>query len=433
MSEKVTFIPTKKPFPKLQKSILQLLGPSVIFVALSLNGGEMLLWPDLVSRYGLQLLWVIPVILILQYAVNIEIERYTFTTGKNTLTALTEKFSFLSPFFILSIILSLLWPAWVLTSANILAFLVGVPQFSSVVAFFLLVLIILIWSSKKSYLMIEKITKVGLLLLLIMTLYVILSKFDIGLFQLGFGNHLIPNDPSDKMLYLSALAFGGVAGVLNFVQSNWVLKKGYGVCQYQSGEIVDYQSEESKTNWKDWYSILLKEHFVLFWGGNMVGIFLISLLSIFTIRGTNLKGFSILSYQVQTLTNTLPLLGFVWGFCIFLLFFMAQITILDAAGHLLDSLNTSKLKHNHFSQIVGCLGLFILAFIILNPSFNQPSLLLQISASLSAFIMAIYPILLLILNIKTLPDYAKPKVWNRLLVVSCSLFYLVMTIWTFFF
>lgn len=36
-------------------------------------------------------------------------------------------------------------------------------------------------------------------------------------------------------------------------------------------------------------------------------------------------------------------------FLISLLFFMAQITILDASGHLLDSLNASKLKYNHFS------------------------------------------------------------------------------------
>lgn len=430
MLGQTTQLPNSKPFPKLQKSILQLLGPSVIFVALSLNGGEMLLWPDLVSRYGLQLLWIIPLILVLQYAVNIEIERYTFTTGKNTLTALTEKFSFLSPFFVLSIVVSLFWPAWVLTAGNILAILVGFPEFSTIISFCLLVIIILIWSFQKSYLVIEKTTKIGLLLLLTMILYVILSKFNLSLFQNAFGNVFIPDDKSDKMLYLSALAFGGVAGVLNFVQSNWVIKKGYGACDSDSLRI-DYQLEESKINWKSWYKILLKEHFILFWGGNMVGIFLIAILSIFTIRGTNLKGFSILSYQVQSLSNTFPLLGFVWGCCIFLLFFMAQITILDAAGHLLDSLNASRLKNNNFSQIVGCLGLVILVFIIFNPSFNQPSLLLQISASLSALIMGIYPILLLILNMDTLPNYAKPKLWNKVLVIFCSLFYLIMTVWAF--
>ncbi len=33
-----------------------MIGPSVVFVALSMNGGEMLLWPNLVANYGMAIL-----------------------------------------------------------------------------------------------------------------------------------------------------------------------------------------------------------------------------------------------------------------------------------------------------------------------------------------------------------------------------------------
>jgi Na+/pantothenate symporter len=54
-------------------SFFKSIGPSILFVALSLNGGEMLLWPNLVSNYSLSLLWFVPLILTLQWATNVEI------------------------------------------------------------------------------------------------------------------------------------------------------------------------------------------------------------------------------------------------------------------------------------------------------------------------------------------------------------------------
>jgi Mn2+/Fe2+ NRAMP family transporter len=77
----------KNAFPPLTKSLFAMLGPSVVFVALSLNGGEMLLWPSLVANFGLKLLWPILIILLLQFVVNIEIERYTLVTGKRVESA----------------------------------------------------------------------------------------------------------------------------------------------------------------------------------------------------------------------------------------------------------------------------------------------------------------------------------------------------------
>jgi hypothetical protein len=418
------------PFPTPHKTLLQLLGPTVIFVALSLNGGEMLLWPDLVSRYGLQLLWIVPFILLFQYFVNLEIERYTITTGQNTLIALTSMYPLLKPFFFISIIISLVWPAWILISGNIISITFGIKN-EILISMILLISLILLWNFKKSYLIIENITKIGLSILLILIIYIFTTKFNYLTFINSFSPTLIP-DSKDKILYLSALAFGGVSGVLNLVQSNWVKNKKYGVNIYSDITKIDYKSYESEKNWKKWFSLISKEHFILFFCGNIFGIFLISILSIFTIKGSGLKGFAILKYQVETLKNENIILGMFWGLCIFLLFFMAQMTILDASGHLLNSLTKGKISSSKWSQIVGFLALLILGIIFIRPEFNLPSNILEISASLSALIMGVYPIMILRLNSLTLPFYARPKLVNYFFVTTCSLFYLFLVIFTIF-
>jgi hypothetical protein len=153
---------------------------------------------------------------------------------------------------------------------------------------------------------------------------------------------------------------------------------------------------------------------------------LIALVAIFILSNqVNLKGFEILKDQTE-------ILGLSWGIGIFVLFAMAQITILDACGNLLKVfLPKSKLTSPQISQLIGFLGLCILAITIVNPAFNQPIVLLKLSASLSAMVMVIYPIFILKLNLQTLPDYAKPKLWNKVLVWLCVLFYFSIVIWTF--
>lgn len=89
------------------KNLWQMLGPSIVFVALSLNGGEMLLWPDLVAQFGLKIIWPIPIILLLQMVVNLEIERYSAVTGKNTLQGMIEINRFLAVLFPAGILVSL--------------------------------------------------------------------------------------------------------------------------------------------------------------------------------------------------------------------------------------------------------------------------------------------------------------------------------------
>ena len=413
----------KMIFPKLNKNLWQLLGPSVVFVALSLNGGEMLLWPDLVNKYGLFILWMVPVILLLQFCVNLEIERYTVATGENTVSALIGFNKFFKVLFPLSVLISLMWPGWISNSGNLLAFIIGFPQHGAIISVFLLLLILLIWFSKKSYNLMENMAKFGLFGVLLIGIFILVASFQKGIPEIKV--NFFPQT-KDKILYVSALAFGGVAGVLNLVQSHWVMAKGYGASTFGKKTEFDWENQESVKNWNDWWKILIKEHTVLFYFGNLFGIFLIAAVAFLTLTGAKVSGFGLITYQVNLLNNLYGI-GWLWGIGIILLFFMAQMTILDASGRLLHhsfpSIPSSKL-----SQYFGLIGVLILAGIVFFPNFNQPSLLLQFSAFSSSFIMALYPPFLLAMNLK-LPKPVRPKLLNIIGIIACSLFYLISTIW----
>ena len=156
------------PFPKLKRSLWQLLGPSVVFVAVSLNGGELLLWPSLAANFSLKILWAIPIILVLQFVINLEIERYSLVTGKSTEEHLVGSVKWLAALFAFSVIISLVWPAWMSTAGNLLA-VVFLPETATeglsrnvglVITAVLLLLTAVVFKARKTYKLIERHTLV---------------------------------------------------------------------------------------------------------------------------------------------------------------------------------------------------------------------------------------------------------------------------------
>jgi hypothetical protein len=424
-------------FPKATKTLVQLIGPTILFVALSMSGGELLIWPDLIGKYGLGIIIILPIILVLQASVNLEIERYTLATGKPALESIGHTFTTLRPIFIFTIFISLVWPAWVLTAANVIGVLIGVPAYSTYFGIVLLLLIILIWFIPGSYELMEKIAKFGLLIVLIVAIVGIPILYSLTSQLPNFGANF-DLKPNDKFLFLSALAYGGVSGILNFVQSSWIINKQYGINSLpkEEHEHVDWNNSETKSNWHQWWTLILREHLILYIGGNIIGIVLLGLIASYTVANKGLSGFAILAEQIKVFMNINPIMGWLWGIGVMIVFIMAQMTILDAAGHLIKQVLP---KHNRihsitpakYSQLVGLGGVLILMLSTIIPNFTQPAFLLQVSALLSAIFMIFYPPILIWLNDKHLPEYARGKK-NRILVYGCSLFYLVFVLLTFF-
>jgi hypothetical protein len=65
---------------------LAVCGPGVIVLGLSSGSGEFLLGPAVFVRYGLAMLWVTTVAVTLQTVFNMEVMRYTLSTGEPIFT-----------------------------------------------------------------------------------------------------------------------------------------------------------------------------------------------------------------------------------------------------------------------------------------------------------------------------------------------------------
>jgi hypothetical protein len=112
-----------------------------------------------------------------------------------------------------------------------------------------------------------EIARVGLLMIVIIAFYTVIKNFNTVSVNKSFEpNNFLPVLTADKITFLSAIAFGGVSGVLNLVQSNWVQSKGYGInsskeLQYSK---IDFSLNESKQNWQKWFLTIAQEHFIFF-------------------------------------------------------------------------------------------------------------------------------------------------------------------------
>ena len=441
---------TKKlPFPPIKKTLLQLIGPSIIFVALSLNGGELLIWPSLVANHSMKILWAVPIILFLQFFVNMEIERYTLATGQSVEENLVGKVKWLAIVFALTVVVTLVWPAWMTTAGNLIIEVFGpqelqtdqVRNYSLVVTIALMLLTFLIFRFKKTYVILEKISQFGLMISLAIIVFTVILFFDLGIFWEGLKGltawGFIPSELS-RFDFLGALAFGGVAGVLNLVQSEWVKEKGYGVAGLKPSDQkkVEYESSASKRNFRKWFKMVNKEHFLLFFGANMFSIFLLGYLGRLLLPLGTAQGFQVLVAEIDVLNSHFTHLGTLFGFSAILIFVMANLVILDVIGRLsyqllaplrkagkLKSLTSSKI-----SIIAACLGILILILSVVFPSFKQPFFLLIVSASLSSITMWLYPPLLLKMNLK-LPKLVRPSAFRIVMVLFSTFFYGLFSLW----
>ncbi len=429
-----------------------MLGPSIIFAALSLSGGEMLLWPNLVSNFGLNILWPVPLILILQFAVNIEIERYALVTGKSVETSLVSKAPWLSAIFALTVLAALVWPAWMTTAGNLIAHLSGFEGTEARNVGFIIAILLLIGSwfvfqKKETYRVLEVCSRFSLILALGIIISVVVLNFDPAIFMAGLHGFTtwgyLP-EGMPRFDFVAALAYGGVAGVLNLVQGEWIQDKGYGVNSLKKSAIatIDFTTEQSRFNFKKWYRMMNAEHFIFFVFANVFSIFLLCYLGALLLPVGSAQGFQVFTAEILALNNQVQYLGTLFGVAGVIIFTMANVTILDAIGRLtfrmcgpLQQSKTSSVRTffawftaRRISQFAILLGIIILLSSLAIPSFKQPFFLLVVSASMSAFTMWIYPPLLLKLN-ANLPAITRPSLLRSILVIAAALFYGLITLW----
>jgi len=99
----------------------KIFGPSFILLGLGLGSGEIILWPYLVSNFGLGIAWGILVGITIQFFINMEVERYALIYGESIFVGFARMLKFLPLWFILSTFLGFGWPGIGLSGSHLLA------------------------------------------------------------------------------------------------------------------------------------------------------------------------------------------------------------------------------------------------------------------------------------------------------------------------
>src|SRR5680860_419520 len=88
------------------------LGVGLIVMGMAMGTGELILWPHLVSKHGLGILWLALIGITFQYFINQEVARHSLATGEGFFST-SARVIFWSPlFWLFAVVMLYIWPGW---------------------------------------------------------------------------------------------------------------------------------------------------------------------------------------------------------------------------------------------------------------------------------------------------------------------------------
>ncbi len=435
----------KLPYPP---KLRNMIGPSIILLGLGLGSGELIVWPYLVSQYGLGIIWAAVVGITLQFFINLEIERYTLLKGESIFVGFARRWKFAPYWFIFSTFVAWFWPGIIATSAKIFTHLVRVDRFEYVGIIALILIGIILSSGRSLYKTVETFQKtiiiIGVPIIAIIT-FLIAKQSDYqalgqGLIGIGEGFRFLPRN-IDLFIFLGALAYAGAGGNLNLAQSFYIKEKGYGMCKGTIGIknvilgkeasvlLEGKEATESDHNNRHfflWWRLVNKEHFLVFLFTGAFTILLVALLAYSTIFGSGIEkqGVNFLLEESKIINILVaPFVSVVFLFFVALMLFGTQLTVLDSTSRIIaenivivrKKINLSRAYYIIiWSQIVAGIAVFLIGY-------RDPISLVVLSAVINAGAMFVHIILTSILNRVTLPKVYQ-SVWWRQMIILLSIF-----------
>ncbi|MEK7168509.1 MAG: Nramp family divalent metal transporter [Patescibacteria group bacterium] len=428
--------------PKFSK----LLGPSFILLGLGLGSGEFILWPYLVSNWGMGIIWGAILGVTFQFFINMEIERYTLARGESVFVGFARQFRNLPYWFIFSTFLAWIWPGIIATSARLLGEVLGITNINMFGIGLLLLIGVILTLGPVLYRTVERFSfiliSISVPVIFILSIY--LSKRS-DLVDLVAGIANFGNLPKGLPLasFLAAFAFAGAGGNLNLAQSFYVKEKGYGMGKYGgkitsilTGKLEELKltgsrfeiTKENLEKFKKWWRVTNLEHLIVFWFGGTISILLLSLLAYSTVNGmsnlTNSVGFIIKESTVISLSLS-PVIGTLFLLIGSFMLFNTQLTVLDATSRIMSENTLILTKKGSLPKIYYTFLWLQIAFgvVIFLFNFGQPLLLLTISAVLNAVAMFVHIGLTLNLNITELEKEIRPNLFRIIPIVIAFLFF----------
>lgn len=442
---------TLKKFPSAPR-LRTLIGPSFLILAMGLGSGEVILWPYMVANYGLGIVWGAVVGLTFQFFINMEIERYALVRGESVFVGLSRLFRRVPYWFIISTFFSFGLPGIVAASAQVLSSALGWESFKYLAIFLLLLIGLVLSAGKTIYGLMERTTKTVIMAgvpFVFLLVLIIASRHDwsmlvAGLVGRGEGFHFLPEGIS-LATFLAAFAYSGAGGNLNLTQSIYIKEKGYGMGKYaqkiqglfRGGKQEEVRlagpdfsvDQENVSRFRQWWRLITKEHFMVFWTLGLVSILLLMLMSYSTVYGQagNEQGILFVIREGTAVGQALaPWLGLAFLGVIGLMLFQTQLGVMDSTSRIMsENYALLKLKGQvsgqiHLSRIYYyflwsqiAFGIFL--FLI---DVYEPKTLIVLAAILSAVSMFVHIGLVYRLNRRSLPAACQASPARRALILG---------------
>ncbi len=437
------------------------IGVGVIIIGMALGTGELIMWPHLVSKFGLGILWLALVGITLQYFINQEVARHTIATGESFFTT-SARLIYWSPLFWLgSAIILYIWPGWASTLGTILAELAGFGNYQVWAWLSLGLVLLLTFNGKSAYHMLELSLKI--IVPVFITLLIIISFFNLSLADLGLALRGLINfgyipEGIDLNILLGAIVFAGAGGMLNLCTSLWYRDKQMGMARYE-GHITNpisgkpeaigiigstfHPTKENMSKWRDWMKYVFIDQGIIFWLLGTIALVLLSVNAYVVLgeHGLVPEGQNLAILQAKIFSDHWGIAGAkIYLIMTYLMLFSVMWTVIDALTRIVtDIVHTNardgklvrhfrwleRVSVHHLYYFLVTAIVFIQAILI---PLNQPLTFLVASSVLGGLSMAIYTPLLLFLNNWRLPRELRPGLITNIFLVGASAFYIYFAI-----
>lgn len=197
------------------------------------------------------------------------------------------------------------------------------------------------------------------------------------------------------------------------------------------GQQADFGQSENKKRFAHWWSLVNKEHFLVFLLTGAITILLLALLSYITSR-SNLglyQGVDFLEYEARIISQmSLNFVGGIFLALVALMLFGTQLTILDSTSRIIsENIVIIKPRFNLIKSYYLVLWFQILAgILVFITGYNDPVSLVVTGAVINAFAMVVHIAMTYRLNQKRLARDYQASWWRRIILILAWLLFVVL-------
>lgn len=442
-------------------SLWRTLGPSFILLGLALGSGELILWPYLAAHYGMGLMWGALLGISFQFVLNTEIMRYSLAWSESVFVGFRKLSILITIWFIISTFIPWSLPGFSSAASNILTKVFPILPETGVAIALLLLTGLLLSAGSTVYKTMETFQKtvilIGLPFMFILAMLLTGQQDWIdtawGLVGRGDGWWFFPEGVA-LAAFLGAFAYSGAGGNLNLAQSYYIKEKGFGMGKHSekvsslfSGKAVPAQlnghtfdnTPANRKKWNSWWRLVNQEHFLVFWLLGFVTILILSALAKATVFGSATEeGLSFLYAEGAVISQQLgSVVGMFFLLVAALMLFSTQVGVLESSSRIISE-NVLLLFYKKNKKMNLSLGFYIalwsqiiLGMIIYMAGFQEPRVLLTLSAILNAAAMMMSFLFIYVLNrLKVHKDY-QPNMIRKLIMLAAFIFFAIFLFVTF--